>query len=103
MEIVFHAHRAVISDRLRARAESAMSKLAERYAHTVDATIRFEQDGPIRTVEVVMRGHKSRRWVAKGSARTYGPALTSALRQLQQQLIHDKRVAKDRAHLARRA
>jgi ribosome-associated translation inhibitor RaiA len=103
VNIVFQSHHAVISTYMRGRTERAMEKVAERYPRAVDATVRFEQDGPGRRVEIVVHGRGSRRWVAEGSGRTYGPALTAALKHLQTQLAHDKRIAKDRARLARRA
>ncbi len=103
MDINFHAHNAVISDRLRARASSALDKYSERFPLAVDATVRFAQDGPTRRVEIVVHGRQSRRWVAEGSGRTYGPALTAALGHLETQLAHGKRTVKDRAQPARRA
>lgn len=102
MDLNFHAHNAVISDRLRTRASRAMDRYAERYPFTLDATIRFEQDGPSRRVEIVVHGRQGKRWVAEGSARTYGPALTAALKHLETQLAHGKRTVKDRAQPVRR-
>lgn len=103
MNIVFQSHHAVISDYMRARTERAIEKLSTRHPMTLDATVRFEQDGPGRRVEIVVHGRGGRRWVAEGHGRTYGPALTLAIKHLETQLSHGKRVAKDRAHLARRA
>ena len=103
MEINFHAHHAVISERLRTRATQAMGKYSERFPFTLEATVRFEQDGPSRRVEIVVSGRQSRQWVAEGSGRTYGPALTAALKHLETQLSHGKRTMKDRAQPARRA
>ena len=103
MHINFHAHHAVISERLRTRASRAIDRYSERFPETVDATVRFAQDGPKRRVEIVVQGHRRRRWVAEGSGHTYGPALTAALKHLETQLTHGKRTAKDRALPARRA
>jgi ribosome-associated translation inhibitor RaiA len=103
MDINFHAHHAVISDRLRARASQAIAKYAERFPETVAATVRFAQDGPNRCVEIVVHGRRGRRWVGEGSGRTYGPALAAALTHLETQLAHDKRTPKDRAQPARLA
>ncbi len=103
MNIVFQAHHAVISDYMRSRTKRAMDKISERFPSSLDATVRFEQDGPGRRVEIVLHGRGANRWVAEGQGRSYGPALTAALKHLQSQLSHSKRVAKDRAHLARRA
>jgi ribosome-associated translation inhibitor RaiA len=103
MDIRFHAHHAVISDRLQARAAGALGTYAERFPDIVDATVRFEQDGPSRRVEIVVRGRQNRRWAAEGTGRTYGPALTAALTHLGTQLAHGKRTVKDRAQAARHA
>ena len=103
MDINFHAHHAVISERLRTRASRAIDRYSERFPFAVGATVLFEQDGPHRRVEIVVYGRQSRRWVAEGAGRTYGPALTAALAHLETQLAHGKRTVKDRAQLARRA
>ncbi|MEP7344717.1 MAG: HPF/RaiA family ribosome-associated protein [Gemmatimonadaceae bacterium] len=103
MDINFHAHHAVISERLRIRASRTMDRYSERYPFTVDATVRFEQDGPSRRVEIVVHGRRSRRWIAEGRGRSYGPALTAALKHLESQLAHGKRTVKDRAQSAPRA
>ena len=102
MDLNFHAHHAVISERLRTRAAVALLKYAQRFPETVDATVRFAQDGPRRRVEIIVQGRQGRRWVAEGSWRTYGPALTAALKHLESQLVHGKRTPKDRAQPARR-
>ena len=102
MEIVFQAHNAVISDRMHNRAAAALEHLGTRF-RAVDAVVRFERDGPSCRVEIVLHKQRSRRFVAEGRGRTYGPALTLALKHLETQLAHAKRVAKDRARLAGRA
>ncbi|MBV6521444.1 MAG: hypothetical protein MNPFHGCM_01582 [Gemmatimonadaceae bacterium] len=102
MVITFQSHHAVISDRMRARASRAMERYAERFPSMLEATVRFEQDGPFRRVEVLVHGRRNRRWVAEGRGRTYGPALTAALERLETQLARGKRTVKDRAQPARR-
>ena len=86
MEIVFQAHHAVISDDLRARAERAVHKAAARLRRTVDATVRFEEDGPTRRVEIVLRAPRQRPVVAAGEGRLFGRALTAAAARLQAQV-----------------
>jgi ribosome-associated translation inhibitor RaiA len=86
VEIVFHAHHAVISEHLRARAERAVQKAATRLRRAVDATVRFEEDGPTRRVEIVLHAPKQRPVVAAGEARLFGPALSAAAARLQVQV-----------------
>ena len=82
MEIIFHAHHATISPRLRRRAELAVEQVSRRLARTVDAVVRFEQDGPVKRVEIVLHAPKKRDIVARGEAKFYGPAMTVAIEKL---------------------
>lgn len=100
MEITLHAHHAVMSDQLRARAERMVRKLAERIRRPVDATIRFTQDGPMRRVEIVLHPARRRPIVAAGQGRTYGPALAEAAERMETQLTRVKRTARARAAAA---
>jgi ribosome-associated translation inhibitor RaiA len=93
MDIVFHAHRAVISERLRARAERAVTKLARRVGRAIDAVVRFERDGPTRRVKIELHASRHRRLVAEGRGRYYGPALTEALAALEKQVPKKKPVS----------
>lgn len=96
MEIIFHAHHAVISPNIRKRAEHAVIKLAERVRRPVDAIVRLEQDGPIRRVEIVLHAPRRRPLVAEGFNRNYGPALQEAVGRMEAQLARLKRTAKVR-------
>lgn len=82
MEIIFHAHNAPIPDRLRRRAELALQRMARRLTRAVDAIVRFEQDGPVKRVEIVLHAPRQRNVVALGEGRFYGPALTTAIDKL---------------------
>jgi ribosome-associated translation inhibitor RaiA len=82
VEIIFQAHHATISDRLRARAERAVAKAARRLGRVADAVVRFEGDGPTRRVEIVLRSPRNRSLVAEGRSRYYGPALAAAVDRL---------------------
>jgi ribosome-associated translation inhibitor RaiA len=82
VEIIFHSHHASISSRMRRRAEIAAEYAASRMARAVDAIVRFEQDGPIRRVEIVLHAPRQRNIVARGEARFYGPALSVAIERL---------------------
>ena len=103
MDVIFHSHNAVISPRLRSRAESIIHKLEVRSARAVRAVIRFEQDGPTRRVEIVMHASRRRPLISNGYARNYGPALSEAIHNLQAQLARSKRTRKVRARTAARS
>ena len=100
MDVIFHSHNAVISERLRSRAESIIHKLETRATRPIRAVIRFEQDGPTRRVEIVMHASRRRPLISNGYARTYGPALSEAVHNLQAQLARTKRTRKSGARLA---
>ena len=95
MEIVFHSHHATVSDRLRARAERGLRKLALRLPGTVGGTIRFEQDGPTRLVELALTAPGRKQLFAKSGGRFWGPAIAEALRQLEQQVATARRTRKE--------
>ncbi|HJR68134.1 MAG TPA: HPF/RaiA family ribosome-associated protein [Gemmatimonadaceae bacterium] len=103
MDVIFHSHNAVISERLRSRAESIIHKLETRAARPVRAVVRFEQDGPTRRVEIVMHASRRRPLISNGYARTYGPALSEAVHNLQAQLARSKRTRKARTRIASRS
>ena len=94
MEIIFHAHHAVISDRMRERAERAIVQATRHLSRAVGATVRFEQDGPTRRVEIVVLAPRHRRFVARGEARYYGPALGQAAERLRRQTVLRKKTEK---------
>jgi ribosome-associated translation inhibitor RaiA len=96
VQIIVHAHHAVISRRMQERAERALTRLAARLARPIDALVRFEQDGPIRRVELLLHASPGRRFVAEGYARTYGPALAEAAARLERQVSRGKRLPKSR-------
>jgi ribosome-associated translation inhibitor RaiA len=99
MEIIFHAHHAPLSDRMRTRAERGVRKLAGRIGGTVGATVRFEQDGPMKRVEIVLLAPRHRRFVAESSGRFFGNALTETLQKLSHQ-VERERARQDRSRAA---
>jgi len=103
MEIVFHAHHAKVSDRMRRRAEDALRKVARRARHPVDAVIRFQQDGDLRRVELALHTTRGRRYVAESEGRYFGTLLADAVRRLNAQVDHAKRVPKSHARRRVRA
>jgi hypothetical protein len=103
VEIIFHAHRAIISDNMRLRAERVVRKLGARVKRPVDAIVRFAQDGPTRRVEIVLHAPGKRSLVAAGSGRHFGPALAAAAGRIEARLGHLKRTPRARARAAARA
>ena len=91
MEIIFQAHNATVSDRLRERAERAVLKASQRLKRAVDAVIRFEHDGPTRRVEIVLRAPRHKNLVAEGSAERFPTALSVAVARLEAQTRQQKR------------
>lgn len=92
MEIIFHAHNAPIPDRLRRRAEVALTRVDGRLGRAVDAIVRFEHDGPVKRVEIVLHRPKQKNVIALGEAKFYGRALTTAIGKLDAQVrkLHRK-------------
>ena len=86
MKVIFHSHHAAISPRMRRRAELAAERAAKRLSRAVDAIVRFEQDGPVKRVEIVLHTPRHRKVVALGEAKYYGPALTTAIGRLSSQV-----------------
>src|SRR5512138_1461901 len=103
MEIVFQGHHAHISPRMRARAEQGVEKLARRIGGVVDATVRFQEDGPQRCVSVELHAAGGRRFVAEGRGRFFGPALAVVLSKINAQIGHVKRTPKAKASWLARA
>jgi hypothetical protein len=97
MEIVFQNHDAPVSEPMRRRAEALLTKVARRAQRPVDGVVRFQQDGTVRRVELVLHTASGRRYVANAEARYFGPALMDAARRLTMQLDHTKRTPKARA------
>jgi len=103
MDILFHSHHATISPGLRQRTERGLRKLERRFGRPIGATVRFEEDGPTRRVEIVLTVPKSRRFVAAADGRFFGPAVSAALSRLAAQLDHLKRSKKTEARKPVRA
>jgi len=101
MDVIFHAHHAVVSDRLRERAERSVERLASRLKRTVDAVVRFEEDGRTRRVEIVVHAPRHCRLVAEGQGRAFGAALSDAISRLESQVFHRRRTPRSRTPRSR--
>ncbi|HEV2641448.1 MAG TPA: HPF/RaiA family ribosome-associated protein [Candidatus Elarobacter sp.] len=86
MEIQFHGHQTEITDSLRVRATEGAQKLAEHLGRPVDADIWFDEDGVLKTVEVVLHAPRYKKLVARGEAKYHEPALTEAIAKLDAQI-----------------
>jgi ribosome-associated translation inhibitor RaiA len=86
VDVIFHSHHAPVSERMRRRAQLAAERAATRLARAVDAIVRFEQDGPVKRVEIVLHAPRQRDIVALGEDRFYGRALTTAIDKLSAQV-----------------
>lgn len=106
MEIIFHTHHANISDAMRRRVEAAVRRRAARLNRTVDAILRFEQDGPVKRVEIVLHAPRQRDLVARGEGRFFGSAAAIAMDRLDVQigtLRRNRRTARRAASLEKAA
>ena len=97
MELVLHSHNATVSDVIRERAERLVRRLAPRFGHVVNATVRFAEDGPLRRVEIELHAKGGRRAFGAGTGRYFGPALAHAGAALRAQLEHGKRTRRERS------
>ncbi|MHB1094886.1 MAG: hypothetical protein ACYC3F_01815 [Gemmatimonadaceae bacterium] len=97
MELVFSHRGIALTQSMLKKAEVAVRKAAERLPRATGATVRFEEDGPERRVEIVFNGPRGTRLVAAAVGRYWGPALKTALLKLVRQ------ASKERHTPARRA
>jgi ribosome-associated translation inhibitor RaiA len=102
VEIVFQSHHANVTDRLRLAARRGLEKLASRLTRPVGAVVRFEEDGRLRRVEVVLQA-RGRQLIAEAEGRYYGPALSQALAHLESRLRRVRRPVAQRARRAARS
>jgi ribosome-associated translation inhibitor RaiA len=97
VEIVFHSHHATISDRMQLRAKRGVDRIAQRLTRVINAIIRFEQDGPVRRVEIVLQAPRQKDLIAEGTSKFFGPALGAALARLETQARKHVRPSRNRA------
>lgn len=99
MDIVFHAHHAVISENMRARASRTVQKVASRMPRVTGAVVRFEEDGRVRRVVVELHA-SGRKVVGEGRAAFFGPALSDAGQRLLARVQRERR-DKNKKHTMR--
>lgn len=99
MEIVLHNHRADVSEPMRRKVELMVARAALRFRGVVKAVVRFEEDGRVRRVEVVLHSSRHEPLVATGEGRFFGPAAVQALARLGVQLRGGKSRRKARTRL----
>ena len=100
MEIQFHGHQTEITDGLRTRAAEGAQKLAEHLGRPVDADVWFDEDGVLKTVELVLHAPHYKKLVAKGEGKYHEPALTDAIAKLDAQIRRLKSAKKKQVHEA---
>ena len=102
MEIIYQGHHAEMPAALRQRVERGLKRVDRQFRVAV-ATVRFEEDGPDRRVEITLNLPRGRHLVSEGLARSLGLAVTAALSRLDAQVDHAKRTPKSRGKSAARA
>jgi hypothetical protein len=103
MTITFHSHHAPLSPRLKSRTERALMKLGDRIGSPTSANVLFEEDGPERRVEIVLRAARNRRFVATATSRYFGTSVTRAIRRIDAQVRGAKRLRKSEGRRVDRA
>lgn len=105
--MVFSYRGIALTQSMLRKAEAAVTKAVERIPRATGATVRFNQDGPERRVEIVFNGPRGMRLVAAAAGRYWGPALNEALTKLLRQASKERRTparrTSERRTLARRA
>ena len=96
MQLVFKHSGLELTQSMLKKAERAVLKAAERIPRATGATVRFDDDGPERRVEIVFTAPRGTRLVATAAGRYWGPALNAALAKLVRQ------ASKERHTLSRR-
>ena len=90
MEIVLSHRGVALTKSMLKKAEGAVRRAAERVPRATGATVRFNEDGPERRVEIVFSAPQGVRLVASSSGRYWGPALAAALAKLVRQASRER-------------
>ncbi|MCX5761037.1 MAG: HPF/RaiA family ribosome-associated protein [Gemmatimonadetes bacterium] len=103
MEIVFSHRGIALTESMLKKAERAILKAAERIPRATAATVRFDEHGPERRVEIVFTAPRGTRLVASSVARFWGPALGDVLLKLVRQASKERRTPVRRVTTAKRS
>lgn len=90
MEIQFNVHNAEVSPAMRSRAERQVRRAAKRIPRVVSAVIRFEQDGAVRRVAIVLQAPKHHDLIARAEGKFFGPVLVQALARVLAQASRER-------------
>lgn len=91
MDIVIHSHHATVSEHMRKQAIRQVERAATRIPRTVEAIIRFEEDGATKRVTLTLRAPKHHDLMGKAEGRFFGPAITAAIARVMTQVNREKR------------
>lgn len=91
MQLVFKHVGIALTQSMLKKAEAAVLKAAERIPRATGATVRFDEDGPERRVEIVFTAPRGTRLVAAAAGRYWGPVLNAALAKLVRQASKERR------------
>lgn len=104
MDIVIHSHHATVSEHMRTQAIRQVERAAARIPRTVEAIIRFEEDGVTKRVTLTLRAPKHHDIMGKAEGRFFGPAITAAIARVMTQVNREKReTGHASAHVAARS
>ena len=103
MQLVFSHRGIALTQSMLKKAEAAVLKAAERIPRATGATVRFDEDGPERRVEIVFNGPRGTRLIAAAAGRYWGPALNAALTKLVRQASKERRTPARRTPAPRAA
>jgi ribosome-associated translation inhibitor RaiA len=91
VQMVFSHRGIALTQSMLKKAERAVVKAAVRIPRATGATVRFDEDGPERRVEIVFTAPRGTRLVASAAGRYWGPALNAALVKLVRQASKERR------------
>ncbi len=91
MDIVIHSHHATVSEHMRKQAIRQVERAATRIPRTVEAIIRFEEDGATKRVMLTLCAPKHHDLMGTAEGRFFGPAITAAIARVMTQVNREKR------------
>lgn len=94
MELVIHGHQTDVSNGLRYRTEEGLRRIGTKLRRAIIADVRFEEDGVMKAVEIVLQAPNNILLVGKAENKHHGTALTEALAKIEKQIEKVKTVQK---------